>query len=426
MLFGRNIGRQLTLMCMILIGTSAVSSAATVSEMDVLLSSLVRKGVLTAKEASNIRLETRKLVEAQGRAFIHKAKKEIKVPEASKTKSDVSKWVKKMKFGGDLRVRFQGEDKGDRDRERTRLRLRLKSTATINDQLSVGMRLATGGDDPRSTNQTFQNMFSPKSIKLDRAFVEYKPIKNVAIYAGKFGKTFFKSSGMLWDDDLNFEGAAVQYKTKFDNGVKVGINSGYYILDDHTDDDSIMLMFQPTAKWKINDKITWKLGIGYLTFKNLKGQNLKSLATDSDIGGGNTLNLAGDLAYDYDAFILSSEVVLKIEAMPRIAIVKEYVKASDSGDIAFAFGFKVGDKKVKKKGQWQASYEYRKIEADAFFAGFPDSDFFGGDTGVKGYKLAFKYGMVDNATLGMTYYKTEEIDGNTEEDLFQADLVLGF
>ena len=79
--------------------------------------------------------------------------------------------------------------------------------------------------------------------------------------------------------------------------------------------------------------------------------------------------------------------------------------------------------------QWQAKYNYRRLERDAWADFLPDSDFYGGDTNVKGWEAEFKLAINKNVTLGLDYYNAELIRyaaGQTEEgqELLPRDLHL--
>jgi hypothetical protein len=123
--------------------------------------------------------------------------------------SDKMGFLDRFSFKGDFRLRHQSDyfdenNAGTTDasnRHRQRLRLRLGGKFHINKQVDVGFRVATGGSDPVSTNQTFQDFFSSKGLQLDRAFASFKngPIQ---LIGGKFGVPFMKSE-VIWDADLS-------------------------------------------------------------------------------------------------------------------------------------------------------------------------------------------------------------------------------
>ena len=83
------------------------------------------------------------------------------------------------------------------------------------ENLTVGFGLASGGDDPRSTNQTFTDSFSHKGIRIDLAFAEYRPAPWLALIGGKFKNPLWIPSDWLWDSDIRPEGGAYLSITKF-------------------------------------------------------------------------------------------------------------------------------------------------------------------------------------------------------------------
>jgi hypothetical protein len=86
----------------------------------------------------------------------------------------------------------------------------------------------------------------------------------------------------------------------------------------------------------------------------------------------------------------------------------------------------VGHKKTSTPGQWQFTYQYRRLERDAWPDILPDSDFFGGATNAEGHEIIAVVGVYKNVSLGIDYYHAEEIEGDTEEDVFQFDVSFSF
>jgi hypothetical protein len=393
------------------------------SEMDVLLDVMVHKGLLNEKEAKAVRFETEKIVTQQRKETIEIAKKEIK----RQPSFDTPEWVKKFKIGGDLRLRYQRNDldgKEGGENNRTRVRFRLKLSSKINDKLEIKARISTGPSDPRSTNQTFGESFSSKDIVLDRVYAKYTANSYMTLYAGKFGKTFHSPSDLLWDSDLSYEGMAIQMKKKFSDIFIGGINAGVYVIDDINTEDPVMFMIQPTMEWKVNKSFTWIGSVGYVGFENLQDSTRSTFASDQ-----NTL-VGGSYKYDYDAFIATTEFSFKVGTIPRFAIIAEYVLAKEPNDNneGGLIGFELGHKKVKIKGQWKLFYNYRELQSDAFYGGFPDADFYGGNTNVRGKVLGLSYAFADNVVGAVKLYRTENIDGAEElnEDLLQTDIIISF
>lgn len=93
---------------------------------------------------------------------------------------DNLKWIEKIKFSGDLRYRHETIDEesgGDWNdgHNRNRIRARLMMNAAVNDEWDVGVRIASGSEDPVSTNQTLSGGFTSKDIWLDMAYLDYHP-----------------------------------------------------------------------------------------------------------------------------------------------------------------------------------------------------------------------------------------------------------
>ena len=106
----------------------------------------------------------------------------------------------------------------------------------------------------------------------------------------------------------------------------------------------------------------------------------------------------------------------------------EIINNSDPDDDneGYLAGFEFGHRKIKALGDWQFKYNCRRLERDAWPDIFPDSDFFGGATGAKGHEGVFKLGLGKHVSMDVDYYSTEEIDGDTEQDLLQVDLNLKY
>lgn len=342
---------------------------------------------------------------------------------------DIPKWVKTIKVKGDLRLRYQLTQKDETgkdiaDRSRGRVRARVGVSAKVTDDVKVAVGFASGGDDPRSTNQSFDDSFSSKGLQLDYAFAEIKPADPVKLYGGKIirKKVIWAPSDLLWDGDINVEGGALHLMMG-----PIFLNAGGFIIEENkANSDPTLFVVQPGVKIKAGNWII-KGAVAYYAFSSVQGNTLDFTAgTNSPDGNGNLL-------YDYDAFSPALEIGIKEpagETLPYAAVLAEYVDNSDPSDknTGLLVGFKVGAKKVKDAGQWQFKYLYRKLEKDAWIDAFPDSDFAGGKTGYKGHELIAQVGIKKNVIFGLDYYMTEEIDSTSdkEEKILQADLVMKF
>ena len=181
------------------------------------------------------------------------------------------------------------------DRNRFRIRIRLGAELDINDHVTAGVRLATGAtNSPVTTNQTVGlanqgqgGNFSKYAIWLDRAFVRFDlgedPNKNLALTVGRFENPFF-STPLIFDDDLGFDGAALQARYEIFKGITPFLTAGAFPV---FNTDFNYSSNQPT-KFKSYDKylfggqagldmqveklINIKVAVSYYYFHNVEGQ----------------------------------------------------------------------------------------------------------------------------------------------------------
>ena len=357
-----------------------------------------------------------------------------------KKMSDNLKWAEKIKLKGDLRLRYQSDDTDlasgtdPNDRDRYRFRYRLGVEGQVTDTVTVGAGFASGGDDPRSTNETLDDSFETKDTRLDYAYAEWKAADWVQVVGGKFKRKnyLWNPTDLIWDSDINPEGVSVHLENSFDNGWTAYGNAGHWILDEFSssNDDPSMTYAQVGGKFKQGNFFGNAAGSVY-RFSHIEGES-QAMGLGEHSSGGNTLNAAGEYEFDYDAWAFSGELGMKDVFMPGkiVAVFVDYVKNSDSDeDTGYAFGAKFGDPKVKGRHQWQVKYIYADLEEDAWLDIFPDSDRLGGATGLTSHEISFKYGLSKNIYFAVDYYDSEnEQTGNLgdEEKILQLDTVFKF
>jgi len=344
---------------------------------------------------------------------------------------------------GDIRYRYQSEmantdsDKDDHSRDRHRMRVRFGVEPWINEELSAGLRLSTDSSETTSRNQTFDNGFRAKNIAFDEAFINYHPMflngdVNVLLGKREVAKTLFVGKDLVWDSDLTFEGATLQYGKGIDGKQKDGFGAvaGWYSVDeDKTENDPYLVVFQAAYKGEVSD-MGFDLGVGYYDFVHFdlnndtaqlgfepkfdyRGKDFNIVEFFGSIGGDITETVPWKLYGQY-AFNTASH--------------DDHVKIDDKKRDAWLLGLKIGS--AKNPGQIEGSAEYVSIEKDAVSImtdsdrNAPDSD----KTNIRGFKLNATYHLVQNLTIGATYMNFKEISG-TDEDrnhLLQADVVVKF
>jgi hypothetical protein len=336
-------------------------------------------------------------------------------------------WVEKFKFKGDFRYRYEYIDEEDKSsRGRNRIRLRLGVHAKVNDTVDFGAMFGTGGEDPVSTNQTLDSQASTKDIRLDQGYFTWKPASGVTIKGGKFKNPFYKpvKSELLWDADIRPEGMVFQY-----DNAQVFINAGFFPIEERSkEDDSFMFAGQAGYKAKIND-IKLTLGSGYFGYTEMEGRKSTDFgylkAEDGD-SFGNTLDDEGRFMTDYKEWEFFGDVTVKAGGMP-IAFFVDYVvnTAADDNDTGYTTGFKIG--KAKAPNTWDFRYQYKKVEADAVFGTFSDSDFIGGGTDGKGHEVNFGYQIAKGWKFAFSYFiNTKGLDDGHDYNRMMLDLKFKF
>ena len=417
-----------SLLCSILIGSMAAISTpamATSEAMLNLLKILRDKGSITADEYA---------------ALEHAAKADGEQVDkiASEAKANVKEvteklsWAEKIKIKGDVRLRYQQDfdhnTTDPKDRGRGRVRARAGIIATPTDSVEAGIGMASGGSDLRSTNQSFEGTFDTKGWNLDYAFAKWEPaqVDGLSVIGGKYywKDWFWQTTDIAIDKDITFEGGSLNYKFKNSLGETFA-NAGFWIADENsTADDPRIYYAQGGHKFKFGDA---HLKVGG-TYFSLDG-NRAELLTSAGGAFGSDNNTTTQFGEIYGAsFELGTKT--KFLGAEKVAIFGDFWTNESTGvtsnDTAIAIGAKIGSKKVKKKGTWEAKYIGGDIAKNAFLDMFPDSDRAGGATGVASHEFEVKYAFMDNWTVGVDYYNTNNYTDNKDEDLVQADLVFSF
>ena len=185
-----------------------------------------------------------------------------------------------LKMSGDLRLRFEPFFGGgstaaaaNQNRFRERYRLRFNINSKIDNDFAVGLTLSSGDlGDPISTNSTETGFFTRKPIAIDRAFGTYTPhgLKPFSVTAGKFGYTWLRTE-MVWDNDLNPEGASEQLAWNFKGKVInhfaiVGFETPFFEVGGGP--DSYMTGAQVQTGWDFGKRVKLTADAAYYDFAN--------------------------------------------------------------------------------------------------------------------------------------------------------------
>jgi hypothetical protein len=188
---------------------------------------------------------------------------------------------------------FSPQTNVDKDRNRLRIRARFGADIDVGENFTAGTRLASGENtSPVTTNQSLgaNGGFNKYAIWLDRAFLKYQSTSprfgdwNATI--GRFSNPFFAPTELVFDDDLGFDGIAVQSKPafSFSDRMKPFVTVGAFPVFSSNlnfatnqpakfkSQDKWLFGGQVGATLPLKDKLTAKVGAAYYYFYNVEGR----------------------------------------------------------------------------------------------------------------------------------------------------------
>jgi hypothetical protein len=265
-------------------------------------------------------------------------------------------WVSKFRVKGDIRLRYEGtyfsegnDNTGafpnfqaintgapfdvsgtvfspqlnvDQDRQRYRIRLRLGAEVDMGDGFTAGVRIGTGQDSsPVSPNQSLGasgGNFSKYAIWLDRAFLKYEagadPDRRIAITGGR-GDNPFYSTDLIYDEDLGFDGLAIQGRYRIAKGVTPFATLGVFPIfnTDFNFSSNQPAKFDSTDKylygaqlgtdWKLTKHLTLKTAAAYYQFDGAEGEQSTPYTPLTSSDAGNTDNTRPSFAQKGNTYI---------------------------------------------------------------------------------------------------------------------------
>jgi len=439
-------------------------SAVRAQEAGALLDLLVRKKVISDQEAEEVRVEL---------------SKEAASTAAGKWK--LSTPINEIELYGDVRLRYEyrgGRTASDdftnpndwQERHRQRYRLRLGLRGTLADDWFFGVQLETN-TNPRSTNVTFggdANANGPfakndDGIFVGRAYLGYKGFPDFTFTGGKMANPLVTTS-MVWDDDINPEGLAEQWKHTFTIGggaaepvsyskdgknvappppaeplVKIDVfaNFGQFVYDDSNPSNPIGP--PPTTTQPIGGEtqqvplanafmLGWQVGakfdfphIAYFqlapTLYNYTGDGNTFNVHFSGDPGGNQTGINSLLVFDIPA-----EIGWKVGKIP-MRIFGDFATNFNADDRATAAGHAggggqryayqagLGIGQLKKKRDWQIEGYWQHQEQFSLDPNLIDSDLFNSQLNQQGLVLTAGYMLADAVLFNVTYSYAWRING---------------
>jgi len=326
-------------------------------------------------------------------------------------------WSDRISLGGDFRYRYENIDvEGSSSRNRNRIRARTNIQAVLADDVEVGFGLATGGDDPVSTNQTLGGGGSSKGVVLNLAYVDWTAAEGLHLIGGKYKNPLVRvgKQALMWDGDWTPEGLALSYKRDrfFVNAIGTFLES-----DSNKSNDNFSWGGQFGAAGELGGAKV-KAGVGYYSIKT-KGESTtfgdpgdpgdyfgNSAVEPGGLPCGSTPGSSCAFLYDYLLTEVFAEAVFDLGDWPTVVFF-DLVNNSDpsNDDTGWTAGTRIGQ--TKDRGQIQFSYFYADKETDATLGLLTDSDFAGGGTDNKGHFFQLNYGVNKAWSIGAQYFVNE-------------------
>lgn len=382
---------------------------------------LVEKGVITKDEAESV----------QARRFAN--------------------WVDLMTFSGDFRLRdesFWRNAPTETDRHRDRFRLRVGADLKVED-LTVGIRLASGTGEQVSTNQSFDSLSSEKGLWIDRAYLRWHGAGSqwLTVTGGKMPNPFFTvaSTDAMWDEDVNPEGFAENVSVAFGGSNKVFVNLAQIVLDEDSagglSSDQWLFGQQVGVVVEPAKDTTTTLAVTYYNFTNVEGSSLgqavcnpgntRVATVPATTCPGTTDPIA--LLNDYNVLDVTGHLGIKAGGLP-IAFMGDYLfntanpkdaLGGETDDTAYHVGVIVG--KAADAETWELAYFHKVMGTDATVADLADADFGTGGTDRRGDIVWLAYNPTKYLQAKAKFFNTEKLSpGQDDVKRLQADLVVKF
>ncbi len=343
---------------------------------------------------------------------------------------------------------------------------RLKVEADITDQITAGVRLATGNStNPGSDNVILGDYYIKEGFLLDQAYLRYKPLPDLSVWAGRIPNPWFYTD-LIWANDLNFEGVAVNYQSNIQNEMTGFVTGGAFPLQ------AITSATQPQQKWllgaqtgieyKPDTQYSAKLGIALYDYENTVGvenpvgQTINDWSAPLYMQKGNTvfnIEPTGTAKYALasqfrDLDILGNfdlacwdpvHVVLSAEYVRNLAFDAQEVSrlsgrpVGDMQNDAYRAGVLVGYPTPRKFLQWNLFTYYKYVGTDSVVDAFDDQDFALGGTNAKGWILGAELGLTKNMWMTARWFSSDQISpfqnstgGPFSVDVFELDTHAAF
>ncbi|MDQ0008524.1 hypothetical protein J2T07_000683 [Luteibacter jiangsuensis] len=165
-----------------------------------------------------------------------------------------------------------------------RIRARLGVNVDLGENVTAGIRIATGDDNnPVSTTGTLGGGLSKKDIWLDQAWLAWNPTDWAKVIGGRMPNPFM-STDLVYSNDLNFDGIVGKFNVPVTEEIGAFANVGMFPIEYQADDfpsqqgikspsrDKWMTGAQLGGTWRFSEDTQWKLALAYYRFDHMRGE----------------------------------------------------------------------------------------------------------------------------------------------------------
>lgn len=416
------------------------AGAAFAQDSGPLIELLVRKGIVSDQEAEELRAELTKDFAAN----------------SSAGKLNLGSHLTEFKLGGDVRLRHQVETQAPQngtvtnERTRERFRFRFNGDVLMQKGWGAGFALETA-PAADSGNQTFQDGNNDYSLYLARAYVSWRPNMNWMFVGGKQKNPFY-TTDMVWDSDINPQGATEIYTQFLGGKDTLEVRAGQFIMDDRSEStasrsgrDAWLFVQQAVyTHWFGKDAIgnvvnSFVIAPGFMIYNDstLDGFDNET-AFNGTTDGLAVFTMPGEVNWvgvngAGTSFKLYWDFAYNLEAERRVRKVYGLTtQPKDATAWLLGLGYAFGSGKVA--GDYSIRLDYRSVGTGSVDVNLSDSDWAFGRVNQEGYKLGLAYNLTDFVNLNATYFyttdrretQTSAVGNLDHSQILQLDVVVKF
>lgn len=448
--------------------------AAYASEADAILQALVKKGVLSEKEAAKIQDDAAQQTE-----------------QSSANKIKLSNSLTELRLYGDVRVRYQHDNidfqvnpkvaanhhseggPSGTQKDRLRLRLRLDADFKLTDNWFGGVQLQTGYAADTG-NQTIENGFSNYPVFISRAYLGNSPTDWLTFVAGKLPNPFYTTE-LTWDPDINPTGFTEQiaFHKLFGSHESAGglgkdgkaaiapaaaspweltLNAGQLLFDDNlegggkdpgttdhdTNSDAWLFETQLVATYKFNEHTHVTIAPGWMVYtasnvsvpssltSTFGDFNLISFSDSAKVSGA-TRNLSiidapGDITFQIGKIParIYWDVAFNLDGNKRFndtyrlghPVVGDATTGLNHHHTQDDLAWLAGFQlgENRKKGDLSLLANWRELGVSALDPNLTDNEFGLGYQNMRGFRVGLSYNLSDAAVFSLNYFGAWNID----------------